>query len=91
MRHRMTIQNTTAGKTYECILETAGVRWQAIWRTLDAAGTPVRGPHGSTLDANGVELLERVKVMLAGEDPTIAGLDWTYETPLPPWKAEAAG
>lgn len=90
MRHRMTMQNP-AGRVYECILETAGVRWQAIWRTLDGQGMPVRGPHGSTLDANGVELLERVKVMLAGEDPTIAGVDWSYERPLPPWKEEAAG
>jgi hypothetical protein len=87
----MTLQGADSSKRYEVILETAGVRWQAIWRTVDPEGTPVRGPHGSTVDANGVELLERVKAMLTGEDPSVAGLDWSYEKPLPPWKDEQPG
>ena len=74
-----------AGKAYEVILETAGVKWQAIWRTVDKDGTPIRGPHGSSVDANGIELIERVKAMLITEDASIAPLEWTYEHPLPPW------
>lgn len=81
----MSVQNAAAGKTHEIILETAGVKWQAIWRTVNAEGTPVRGPHGSTVDFDGQALLERVKAMLVGEDPALAGAEWTYEKPLPPW------
>jgi hypothetical protein len=91
MRHRISIQNAAAGKVYEVILETAGPMWQAIWRTVDKDGTPIRGPHGSSVDANGITLLERVKGMLIGEDASIAALEWTYEKPVPPWMEQQPG
>ena len=83
----MTLQNAAAGKTYEVILETAGVRWQAIWRTVDKDGTPMRGPHGSTVDHDGEALQARVLEMLLIEDPALAGAQWNVEPPLPPWLA----
>ncbi len=86
MRHKLTMPHPAGGKTFEVILETAGVKWQAIWRTVNAEGVPVRGPHGSTVDANGVELVERVKAMLVAEDPAVAGAEFSYEKPYPPWK-----
>lgn len=91
MRHKVKLTNAGAEKTYEVILETAGVKWQAIWRTVDKDGVPVRGPHGSTVDANGITLLERVKTMLVAEGAPVADQEWVYEPPLPPWKDPAAG
>jgi len=85
MRHRLTLDNPALQRTYELILETAGVQWQGIWRTLGPDGSPVRGTHGSSLGHDGVELLDRIRKIIEESDPALAGLPWTFDGPKPPW------
>jgi hypothetical protein len=88
MRHRMTLQNSASGKTYELVLETAGDGWRGTWRTLAAGGAPTEGPHGFHQGPDATALFEHAKRAIEDADSDVVGVDWDFSEPLPPWLAE---
>ncbi len=85
MRHQMILDNGRTGQRYTLILENDQGQWQACWYVTLCGEPPGTRPAGTVVSADAYEAFVKARNLIEEADEDVAGVDWQFEEPLPPW------
>lgn len=88
IRYCMTLDNSRTGNRYILSIEGHNGKWFAFWYNNSSKGKRVQGSMNTLVAMSAEEAFDSVKDLIENEDEDVIGVDWQFESPLPPWIVE---
>jgi hypothetical protein len=85
IRYYMTLDNSRTGNQYILSIEKQNGKWFAFWYSSFSEGKLLKESVNTLVAMSAEEAFDSVKDLIENEDEDIIGVDWQFESPLPPW------